>query len=701
MTATFGKLEHQTLTLQPGLNVIHAPNEWGKSTWCAFLIAMLYGIDTRERTTQTSLADKEHYAPWSGSPMSGRMELLWNGRNITIERRTKGRLVFGDFRAYETDTGLDIPELTAANCGKLLLGVEKSVFTRAGFIRNNDLPVTEDESLRRRLNALVTTGDESGASDDLAQKLKDLKNRCRHNKTGLLPQAEAQRDGICAKLEQLQALQTQLQRIAQRQEEAAAQQKQLENHRDALAYEEAQKAFRQVELAQEACRKAEQFYETLKEKCDQLPSKQAAEESILQLGELQIQQEALLAEQLPTPPQKPEAPVYFPAMTPEQALQQARSDKSAFEMLQKPISPVFLICAFACIAAALALVFVNWLYALPFPVFAAAFLYLHIRNQKLQKKDREAVSGRYPELAPEQWIPAAQGYADAVAAYNRQAESYRAQAEDLQLRKAALEQNVEQCTFGATISECIDGWRETMACHTSLEAAYRQYQQAQQHAQQLAAMVKPVAQPTVADTLTLDAGQTQLQLTQLTALQHQLHTQHGQCLGQIEALGQAEALQRQLDQVNARIRKLTDMYEAILLAQQTLAEAANDLQRKFAPRISQRAQTLFSKFTGAHYDRFVLGEDLTVSAGRQEESTLRTGIWRSSGTVDQLYMALRLAVAEELTPAAPLVLDDALVRFDDTRLSLAMDVLTEAAQRKQVILFTCQSREAEACKEQA
>ena len=38
MTATFGKLEHETLTLEPRLNVITAPNEWGKSTWSAFLL---------------------------------------------------------------------------------------------------------------------------------------------------------------------------------------------------------------------------------------------------------------------------------------------------------------------------------------------------------------------------------------------------------------------------------------------------------------------------------------------------------------------------------------------------------------------------------------------------------------------------------------------------------------------------------------
>jgi hypothetical protein len=123
----------------------------------------------------------------------------------------------GEFQAYETHTGLPVPELTAANCGQLLLGVEKTVFTRAGFIRLTDLPVSDDDALRRRLNALVTTGDESGASDDLDQKLKALKNRCRHNKTGLLPQAEQQRDDLMRTLEQLTQLRRQSQELTQEQ----------------------------------------------------------------------------------------------------------------------------------------------------------------------------------------------------------------------------------------------------------------------------------------------------------------------------------------------------------------------------------------------------------------------------------------------------------------------------------------------------
>ena len=49
MQADFGCLEGKSLELEPGLNIIRQPNESGKSTWCAFIRAMLYGIDTTER----------------------------------------------------------------------------------------------------------------------------------------------------------------------------------------------------------------------------------------------------------------------------------------------------------------------------------------------------------------------------------------------------------------------------------------------------------------------------------------------------------------------------------------------------------------------------------------------------------------------------------------------------------------------------
>ena len=134
---------------------------------------------------------------------------------------------------------------------------------------------------------------------------------------------------------------------------------------------------------------------------------------------------------------------------------------------------------------------------------------------------------------------------------------------------------------------------------------------------------------------------------------------------------------------------------ALEIAQNTLASATSELQRRFAPRISQRAKELLEKLTDGRYTRLTLDEEFSIHAATAQEDTMHSALWRSEGTIDQLYLALRLAVAAELTPDAPLILDDALVRFDDRRLAEALDVLAEEARSKQVILFTCQSRESQ------
>ena len=125
-------------------------------------------------------------------------------------------------------------------------------------------------------------------------------------------------------------------------------------------------------------------------------------------------------------------------------------------------------------------------------------------------------------------------------------------------------------------------------------------------------------------------------------------------------------------------------------------EARAELQRRFAPRITRKAQDYLSRMTGGRYHNLTMSEDFSLRALAGEEETLHDAIWRSDGTVDQLYLALRLAVAEELTPEAPLILDDALVRFDDTRMAEAVQLLREMADEKQIILFTCQGREQQA-----
>ena len=184
MTATFGRLDHETLTLTDGLNLLQLPNEAGKSTWAEFLLAMFYGVDTSEREKTGVLPVKTKYQPWNGKAMEGTVELEQDGRRITLTRTSAARAPMSVFSAVYTDSGLSVEGLTGANCGERLLGVPKSVYQRSAFVRQAGLGLTPDESLESRLSALVTTGDETVSYAAADKRLQAWQNRVKHNKPG-------------------------------------------------------------------------------------------------------------------------------------------------------------------------------------------------------------------------------------------------------------------------------------------------------------------------------------------------------------------------------------------------------------------------------------------------------------------------------------------------------------------------------------
>lgn len=108
------------------------------------------------------------------------------------------------------------------------------------------------------------------------------------------------------------------------------------------------------------------------------------------------------------------------------------------------------------------------------------------------------------------------------------------------------------------------------------------------------------------------------------------------------------------------------------------------------------------KRAGEHFAALTLGslEGLMTDFNEKDEPVLagiRSGGERvtvegmSSGTRDQLYLALRLASLEKYMESAepmPFIVDDVLVDFDDDRSQAALNALAELAEKTQVILFT-------------
>lgn len=247
MEANFGRLSHAALDLQPGLNVITAPNESGKSTWCSFIRNMLYGLSTR---TRGALADKNRYAPWDGSAMQGRMDLRGGGEDYTVLRTTRrANAPMGEFACTYYNTATPVPDITGSNLGETLLGVPREVFERSAFIGQSGLAVDQDAELERRIAALITTGEEETSFSETYDRLKKQLNRRRHNKTGQIPALELEMDDLRRSLAVLESytarvseLQSELEQTAEciaALETAQAQWSQIEQQRKLQRYAQA------------------------------------------------------------------------------------------------------------------------------------------------------------------------------------------------------------------------------------------------------------------------------------------------------------------------------------------------------------------------------------------------------------------------------------------------------------------------------
>ena len=184
------------------------------------------------------------------------------------------------------------------------------------------------------------------------------------------------------------------------------------------------------------------------------------------------------------------------------------------------------------------------------------------------------------------------------------------------------------------------------------------------------------------------------QLPRITQLQQSARSRLDTLTGQLRALGSAGDIDAQLQQRRQQLQQLQGEYDAIALAMTVLDEANTTLQNRFSPALGARAAEIFSKITAGRYQKVLLSRDLSLET--DSEGAQRSVQLLSQGAADQLYLAVRLAICDLVLPedkSVPLILDDALLTFDDDRLHAALDYLLEESEKRQILLFTCQKRE--------
>ena len=153
-----------------------------------------------------------------------------------------------------------------------------------------------------------------------------------------------------------------------------------------------------------------------------------------------------------------------------------------------------------------------------------------------------------------------------------------------------------------------------------------------------------------------------------------------------------EQLKKQLKETAEKAISQKEFCDAADIAMQVLTESFGEVRRSYGSVLEKNAAEIFSGITGGKYSDMSISKSFDINVGEKGIFGDREIDYLSSGTADQAYLALRLAMSRLIcqdSESLPLFLDDSLAQYDDGRTALAIEFLKEFSKDHQIVMFTC------------
>ena len=153
--------------------------------------------------------------------------------------------------------------------------------------------------------------------------------------------------------------------------------------------------------------------------------------------------------------------------------------------------------------------------------------------------------------------------------------------------------------------------------------------------------------------------------------------------------------EEQLEYYLEQKKELLDLEKSINIAKEALEESYSQMKNEITPKFTKDLSLLVEKISSNKYKnaRFDTEYGLRVEKENGEYIDCNR---LSIGTIDQLYLSLRLSAMNEISEEKmPIILDEAFAYFDNERLENILKYIYESYKENQVLIFTCSNREKE------
>jgi DNA repair exonuclease SbcCD ATPase subunit len=688
----FGKFHNKSIPLQDGINLIYGENEAGKSTLHTFIKGMLFGIEKlRGRASKDDIYEK--YKPWdhSGS-YYGSLDLVAEGKNLRIIRNFDKNNKNCTILDIDTGRELDLP---AEELRTLFGGL-----TEAGYrntISIEQLKVKTDQELAEEVRNYITNLSLTKSSEvDVTKALGYLQDKKKALETG---QLSGKLSALEKEIEEGFRQEEILDQLTLQLKDIEEQELALKRSQEVLAKEYTAKDFTSL---QEFINYLNQFpvikekYQNDKEARQQKASYQekliSVEERLPDYREDRIKQLKNKIKELDTLKYEitnceEEYKAYL--YEENQVLKQGKKSRTAFTLLPVMIGAILL---FVSMGKSLMISFTGLIFLLT----GAIVLFIlngrlkkrqnrvnltQIEQEKILKEKKNAIKTILNTFQASDEKALKTKYEEAlrldmtIEHLLKQRKEYSEQIELLNKKTTQLEKEITEylsplvlrSTGEAFIGSCFEGNELEEDSLGEIEKHVISQKQSIVRNQELYAKE--------AGNLRIQKEKLKWELASLEGCEDKLFEHQ-------------ELYEELLKQKSANDLEL----EAVKLSIETINSLSLDIHDGFGRELNELVSKLSGEVTNKKYLDIKIDEKLNMKVGHKDNYVLLNKL--SAGTIEQLYFALRLAVADLVYKGEimPILIDDCFALYDDYRTEAALLYL--AKERKgQVLLFTCHNRE--------
>lgn len=673
----YGNIENKDINLEEGINIIHGANESGKSTLLNYIISIFYGISRNK--DGKALSDYEKYKPWNSNEFSGRISYkLENGEKYEIFRdfNKKNPKIYND----KLEDISDRFETDKKDGSKFFIeqtGIDKQMYLSTVVSTQEEVRLDEKNQnmLIQKIANLAGTGEDNVSYKKALIKLQEkIRDEIGTNKTSQKPINIIEKEivEINNKIVETEKYRNRKYEIDAEKEQILSELKKLEQQKQIL--QELQNSMKSEEETKNRLE--------IREK--------NRKDNIAKINELTNQKNTINAESERVQSAKNHLQDIIKGHKENieklnSEIEKIANEKEETQEKEKPSISFIVITVVLAIALICSIILIkNYIVSGILGVAIIANIVFYVINKNKQKVNKAKLREKINQEKQYKREKLENQKQQIIANVNttekdleKQEEEEKQVNSELSMLKGQiilLEKNNEK------ITEEIEQDNKAIK-----EESNKNKQQ----------IIEKYKDKNINDLLYINDYQNYISKIEETINNNRirikgLEIEYNTIVPQLDEM---VVLEEKREADKEKLAELREKESIINIAIENLMDAYEEMKTTITPKFTKNLSESIQKISSNKYNKVTINDEngMIIENNRGEYVE---AIKLSTGTIDQLYLALRLSMIDELSKEnLPIILDESFAYSDNNRLKNMLQYLTSDLNNHQTIIFTCTDRE--------